>query len=689
SLVRHGVLGCSPIQPTVAVTLRSLEAFRQAHRVCPRLSIHAQAKMLCHLHRVPYRPYLARQFRDAYDVYLEITRRIDQRVGAALNHVGPNWRMLNSCPACQYRLRNEPPLTFSMMCAMDGNNSLKLVDPKVRSGTERFDPRCGQSDIWLSETFVDGFKDEVNAAQSASPPQIDPGDPDSETSDLPSDSAGEPTDACIDRWRNAAPESRKKMFAVFKKSGIFVSFCRHGFLLTICDMVRSGELMKYPLATIKKLLDVFGDDVCFGYDIKCRFFAILLRSSLGPQAIAQRLHGVVPAFHGHAHNRYCQLNHFSKYTTGTGKEDFETSERVFSESNGVAALVRFTTEFHRHQDIDEFFHFSDSEKYANLAKFVYNNYVQATSIIKSHHSRMAALSISPPMTAAQFDADLVEEREYLKRVHGKREEDSAELDYVNIDNSIIHEGFTRKEISNVNRQFTLAYNKLNLQLRHVEEMERSLSIDPDARWGSDNAQRARIQKRIANRLFYKAADDVERLVAMRLMEMTKLQMSGYKLRTQISKALRTRATAIRNAIDRYNKYAAELDPPAEPLDWDKIAEYSFLSEFDVLRETDADIHTKWWAKPVVRQAALLHYDYVRAQEEITRCHVEIKRLLTKIRDDELDYPAAIKRLAEANSPLTAELEKRWETLHGVNVMLLVRIQQMQALPGYSGPMGPG
>jgi hypothetical protein len=32
------------------------------------------------------------------------------------------------------------------------------------------------------------------------------------------------------------------MFSVFRKSGIFVAVCRHGFLLSICDMVRSGEL---------------------------------------------------------------------------------------------------------------------------------------------------------------------------------------------------------------------------------------------------------------------------------------------------------------------------------------------------------------------------------------------------------------------------------------------------------------
>ena len=49
-------------------------------------------------------------------------------------------------------------------------------------------------------------------------------------------------DTCVDRWRNAGPEARKKMFALFAVAGIFLSVCRHGHVLVICDMIRSGEL---------------------------------------------------------------------------------------------------------------------------------------------------------------------------------------------------------------------------------------------------------------------------------------------------------------------------------------------------------------------------------------------------------------------------------------------------------------
>ena len=60
--------------------------------------------------------------------------------------------------------------------------------------------------------------------------------------------------------------------------------------------------MKYPLAVIKQLYDEYGSDICLGYDIMCAFWTTLSKISLGAQTVAFLLHGVVPAFHGYAHN---------------------------------------------------------------------------------------------------------------------------------------------------------------------------------------------------------------------------------------------------------------------------------------------------------------------------------------------------------------------------------------------------
>ncbi|KIM59578.1 hypothetical protein SCLCIDRAFT_1185807 [Scleroderma citrinum Foug A] len=93
NLIYHGYLGCSPVHPTVAISLHTLAAFRQTHRACPRFSIQAQCKALCHLHNVPYCPYLFHQFSHAYDIYLEIVHQVNQNIRVALNHNTQEWRL--------------------------------------------------------------------------------------------------------------------------------------------------------------------------------------------------------------------------------------------------------------------------------------------------------------------------------------------------------------------------------------------------------------------------------------------------------------------------------------------------------------------------------------------------------------------------------------------------------------------
>ena len=52
NLIYHGYLGCSPVYPALAISLRTLSLFQQARCVCPRFGIQVQCKILCHLHNV-------------------------------------------------------------------------------------------------------------------------------------------------------------------------------------------------------------------------------------------------------------------------------------------------------------------------------------------------------------------------------------------------------------------------------------------------------------------------------------------------------------------------------------------------------------------------------------------------------------------------------------------------------------
>jgi Kyakuja-Dileera-Zisupton transposase len=171
-----------------------------------------------------------------------------------------------------YELEDEKPLVHRLLAAMDGNNSLKLVDDSFRWGTQRIDTRTGRADRWLSANYVDQFKDEVpsrgkRGGMGAPGDQHggngEVGDDDDDDDDAWLDVEGGdnedgrfkkapvdvdnpvpdvPPNPCTDRWKNAGPDGQKKMFSMFSITGIFLCLCRHGMLLLLCDMIQSGEL---------------------------------------------------------------------------------------------------------------------------------------------------------------------------------------------------------------------------------------------------------------------------------------------------------------------------------------------------------------------------------------------------------------------------------------------------------------
>lgn len=129
---------------------------------------------------------------------------------------------------------------------------------------------------------------------------------------------------------------------------------------------------KYPLALIDRLLDVHGDDMGCAYDVGCAFAATLDGSRLGPRASSLNFKLMVGAFHGHAHNRMCQVQWHPLHLEGVGHFEGEGCEHVFSSSNDEARHTRHSTWFHRRQAIEEHFDHWDDDKYAALGMyFVY------------------------------------------------------------------------------------------------------------------------------------------------------------------------------------------------------------------------------------------------------------------------------------------------------------------------------
>ncbi|KAJ7767585.1 hypothetical protein B0H14DRAFT_2402739 [Mycena olivaceomarginata] len=364
---------------------------------------------LQHLHHVTRHDPLAEQLTTAYDAYLEIIRQVDARVHGAMGR-DMGWYIRNVYAPCLYKVNNEAPFKFSLLRCMDGNNSLKLVDTTFCTRSVRCDDHLLTSFRWLTSQ-VNVFKDEDSCkplsndpTASSDPPTLPPTpDVDNPETFQDSDELTKCLNTCVERWKAVGPEARKKMFALFAVAGIFLTVCRYGHILIMCDMIRSGELMKYLLAMVKWLLDQYSADIGLGYDIMCTFFKTLKHSSMGARVTAMCLQGVVPAFYGHTYNRACQIGWHPLYVEGVDMEDFEECEHTFSKSNHLASTTRLATAFHRQQQIDEHFQFYNQDKHTVSGNFTYQNYRQALEKITTNAGQLSALEQHLGTTSTDYE----------------------------------------------------------------------------------------------------------------------------------------------------------------------------------------------------------------------------------------------------------------------------------------------
>lgn len=240
AIVRHGLIPCSPYKPTAAFTIRVLEFYRVSHNRCPHFSIHAFIKTLCDLHSSPYKAYLCRQFCISYDLYLRVRAGVEERVQIALKRNTPDWRLRNVCPPCTYELEGEPKLKFRMLYTVDGNDSLKRIirreDPPPITNEEPTNPILGASSE-LTDTR------EIGTGQYLTNKQVDEWSKETLAALSPAYNEDENDDnPCAERWRNMRTALTAKMWGVFQETGLFLALCRHGFVLLLADMIRSGEL---------------------------------------------------------------------------------------------------------------------------------------------------------------------------------------------------------------------------------------------------------------------------------------------------------------------------------------------------------------------------------------------------------------------------------------------------------------
>ncbi|KAG2100428.1 uncharacterized protein F5147DRAFT_582150, partial [Suillus discolor] len=267
---------------------------------------------------------------------------------------------------------------------------------------------------------------------------------------------------------------------------------------------------KYALATANKLIDVYGSD--------------------GVKAMKVKNHNhrfVVNSFHGHAHNRHCQLQFHMLYQQGLGIEDLETCERVFSGSNAVAPVIRHVLYFHWLQFIDLHFDQWDQDRYQELSQFMYQNYKQALDIINNLTPVIEELKTQLKITDTDFEHWNIEELEYLQHLSIEQEYDPQKIVYVEALQSL-----TKAEYAFHNIRFLSAdkvsglsaHDKLLLAMNVVSDLERQLSIE--TWWTVNDTEYKQASAYLTNQQFIRAVEQLEGLVVQRLFELAKANLAG-------------------------------------------------------------------------------------------------------------------------------------------------------------------
>ncbi|KAB5588232.1 hypothetical protein CTheo_8328 [Ceratobasidium theobromae] len=718
TLMRQGFLSPTPNIPKLAIHVDVLRFSVALRWHASALSVQAIAASLSELYNVPYMRHLRTQLSNTIDVYLAILRMIDSRVNRTLNRDECDWQLRNSCAACTYRLDDEPDLKYSMLITLDGNDSLKRVatsaifENEVKAKAAKKEKakimKVGSAPGTREQTAQDGSSTE------------EPNVPTSETT------IHGPT-LCEERWKNAKADENARPIVVFDETGVFAACCRHGTALLLADMKRSGELAKYGLAMVDKLGNVFGGKLLIGYDIGCTFNKTVSRSPLvGPIAQKLGLSFCVGAFHGYSHNRACQLSYHPLYVEGAGSENFEGCERLFSSTNATAITTRHASAFHRRQHISLHLTGWNTTKRCNLGSVLKSKYVATLKVIENAPRIIQGLN--PHGTEEMWHLYVQAERDYygalehpppdnafsilyIKRLRVLLEKEKAFNEVFSTEYAYVLPGMIEKFRHHPKVQGTatedtyqdvIARNTRQLESKRTAATEQLLAIQTEVsqleleyeispRWTPGCSEWIAAEKLEALSDFHAALDSLERGTIQRLMELKKANVSGtgYKLRVFIAKALKRREKALHNALRNYNALACKMEPPRPTLTFKELIEGAYISNFDFLRQSQHGIQAAEWAKPVNLQCTREWQSLKRAQEEIARLNVEIRRVVTHIQDEEDFLIKKAQSLEQLDPNLAHEIRTRSEHTIQVNQIITRDIRAISKLKGFSGNLTCG
>ncbi|KAI6145997.1 hypothetical protein BKA82DRAFT_4016156 [Pisolithus tinctorius] len=533
TLMRQGFMLCSPIRPSMAITINALELYRVAHLCSLHFSIQAFVKTICDLQGVAFQHYLSCQFSIMLNLYLNILNGVEALIMEALSRTSDDWHLQHACPACTYKLKDKPHLKFKILYAMDGNDSLKHILHHIMEDEDSHElpttQKCSHSKYTKYKQRHQGYEN-----------------------------------PCAGHWKNMDEQKMKQTWGVYDETGIFLAIFWHGMSLLIADMVQSGELAKYPIAIVSRLMKVFGADLGGGYDIGCQLSTTLAKSIIGKD-IKQNRHT-------------CLAQHFMVMLTSNCDWASKTLKHARGHSPSLMCL-------HPH--------------YAIICKYM-------TEFV------LPSLKHELGVTAdTKFTMWLQEEQSYLEGLEMEPLNETLQMEYwqalVNLEaskkdldlKSVLWDVTTPSDLKDYATYMCKtqkaetahwhAIDMYNEDLHIVQDLKSKLNID--SCWTPKQPEWHDAAHLVTKRTFQHALDHLEALIIMQIFELLKMNCAGtrYKMQKHIVKVLQVHSSAICIALEQYNTAAHAMDPPHCILKWDEVAEYAFITEFDLLRDAWQDL----------------------------------------------------------------------------------------------------
>ncbi|EJD46305.1 hypothetical protein AURDEDRAFT_124089 [Auricularia subglabra TFB-10046 SS5] len=563
----------------------------------------------------------------AFDQYVAIKREVQRTVDSALGRDTPNWRAINACAPCSYKLEGEPELLIPSFVAMDGGQSMKRSAAAGLADTRIFD-----TDYRVPPDEVDLRADEVQ--RRVVPKKMKPSDAQSAEIDAPAFTtvaeSGEPGDdaptpsLCAHRWKNAKADHHKISPGMYEQTGLFVVNCRHG-----CCAVGN----------------------CFGLeDLEiCERFFSWINGVGGVVRHSSHYHWLQAIFLGIQQwdeDKYHELNKFLYNNVRQAirlKEEYEPILNEFKTRTGYTA-----------SDIESW----NSEERAYLEGL--QTEPQEVGLKMDYIAMLTELEAAETALASK-------QSDYQNGLRAPSEQEIAA------------KRLSPAAVANLYKARVDAHNKYMKILEAVVALEGVLDIDEGlVQMAERDWRRAldRLELLMVQRMFELAK--------------THVFGTGYKLREAIGKGLKSRSQAIRTAVTQYNELAVLLNPPAATVNFTTLMEWTELQEFELLRRSRAgDVRERAWAQPANRLITSKHYKVLRADEELVRCRIEARRLATAMHDEEQQLEAASRRLLATNPPLAHELGEVIARRSSLNAMHRVNLAKLAAFPGFADVLIPG